>query len=531
MQQGVPSRRLTTILAMDVVGYSQMTARDEDHAIRIVRQRFATAASFVTQHEGRVFNTAGDAMLAEFPSPVEAVRCALEIQEAMRTANSLADEADCLQLKIGVNLGDVVVSGSDLLGDGVNIAARLESIATAGGVCVSASVYEQLIGKLTLGAEDLGDQHVKNIARPIRAYRLTPQGAPPVRVDAPQASTRKSGIPLSVLAITLAVVAAGGGGALYLILRDRPSPPLIAAQTPVVVAADTLTAPTDREVPKASRRAFVPEDVPFIDDRGQEHLRSAYMPGSSSKAVALSSLGYYGFKTQRVDEETAKKEALEICTSSLKKVIANPSLQVSCFVYAVGDEIVWSANPPPIPAQPWVAPNRPLPLMRLDPEKTPLISASSRKVTAERYLPARPAKALALGRAGVNLHTWNRASDNAAMRAALQGCGYQAQRACFIFALNDEIVVQIPELMRAIDVLSVADLPGLSNTDRQRIEASYVSGADWRALAIGRNSRIGIAVRQLSEQAAVDQALRDCGQGGGLDCAVAAIGPFIVARR
>jgi len=131
----------------------------------------------------------------------------------------------------------------------------------------------------------------------------------------------------------------------------------------------------------------------------------------------------------------------------------------------------------------------------------------------------------------VNLHTWNRASDNAAMRAALQGCGYQAQRACFIFALNDEIVVQIPELMRAIDVLSVADLPGLSNTDRQRIEASYVSGADWRALAIGRNSRIGIAVRQLSEQAAVDQALRDCGQGGGLDCAVAAIGPFIVARR
>lgn len=195
MQQGVPSRRLTTILAMDVVGYSQMTARDEDHAIRIVRQRFATAASFVTQHEGRVFNTAGDAMLAEFPSPVEAVRCALEIQEAMRTANSLADEADCLQLKIGVNLGDVVVSGSDLLGDGVNIAARLESIATAGGVCVSASVYEQLIGKLTLGAEDLGDQHVKNIARPIRAYRLTPQGAPPVRVDAPQASTRKWGFP------------------------------------------------------------------------------------------------------------------------------------------------------------------------------------------------------------------------------------------------------------------------------------------------------------------------------------------------
>lgn len=530
MQQGSPSRRLTTILALDVVGYSQMTARDEDHALRIVRQRFATAAGFVSQHEGRVFNTAGDAMLAEFASPVEAVRCALEIQEAMRTANGLADEADVLQLRIGINLGDVIVSGSDLLGDGVNIAARLEGIAPAGGVCVSASVYEQLVGKLTLGAEDLGEQQVKNIPRPIRAYRLTPQGAPPARPQ-PHASAGRSRGLLLVVAISVAAVAAGAGGAFYFMSGDRPTAPVTTGQILPVTSAGAPPPPSERPVTAASRRTLVPEEVPFIDDPGQERLRTAYVRGSNSKALAISILGSYGLRVQRIDDETAKKEALELCTSNLKKAVANPSPQAGCFLYAVGDDIVWTARPPPMPPQPWVAANRPSPSKTLDPEKMPLVSAFSRKATTDGYLPARAAKALAIGRGGVSQYTRNRASENAAMRAALQACGFATQRACFIFALNDEIVVQVPESMRVIDVVSVPDLPDLSNADRQRVEASYIAGSDWRALAIGRNNRIGIATRQSSEQAAIDQSLRDCNQTGGLDCAVVAIGPFMVARK
>jgi class 3 adenylate cyclase len=134
MEQRENARRLTTVLATDVVAYSKMTARNEEHAVRLVRQRFATASIFIEQHDGRVFNTAGDALLAEFASPVEAVRCAIEIQEAMRTANELAPEDNRLQLRIGINLGDVMVSGTDLLGDGVNVAARLEGLAPAGGI-------------------------------------------------------------------------------------------------------------------------------------------------------------------------------------------------------------------------------------------------------------------------------------------------------------------------------------------------------------------------------------------------------------
>ena len=147
--------------------------------MQLLRERFETATSFVQRHDGRVFNTAGDALLAEFASPVEAVRCALEIQEAMQTANALVPETDRLVFRIGINQGDVIVNGTDLLGDGVNVAARLESLASPGGICVSSNVYEQLVGELTLGAEDLGPQHVKNIPRPIHAYRLTPEGARP----------------------------------------------------------------------------------------------------------------------------------------------------------------------------------------------------------------------------------------------------------------------------------------------------------------------------------------------------------------
>ena len=170
MNEPSPVRRLTTILAIDVVGFSTMSARNEEHALGLLNARLAIAETYIKQHRGRVFKMTGDGLLAEFASPVESVRAAVEIQEAMRTTNALAAEGDRLSLRIGANLGDVVENGDDLMGDAVNVAVRLESIAPVGGICVSANVYEQIVGKLTLGAEDMGEQQVKNIPRPIHAY-------------------------------------------------------------------------------------------------------------------------------------------------------------------------------------------------------------------------------------------------------------------------------------------------------------------------------------------------------------------------
>ena len=162
-------RRLTTILALDVVAFSTMSARDEERALALLAVRLDSAGTLVRQHRGRVFKMTGDGLLAEFASPVEAVRAALEIQEAMRSANAGARADDQLILRIGVNLGDVVESGDDLMGDAVNVSVRLESISVPGGICISSSVYDQIVGKLMLGAEDIGEQHVKNIPRPIHA--------------------------------------------------------------------------------------------------------------------------------------------------------------------------------------------------------------------------------------------------------------------------------------------------------------------------------------------------------------------------
>ena len=522
-----PARRLTTILASDVVGYSLLVSQNEERAVRLVRQRFATVTSFVSQHDGRVFNTAGDSLLAEFQSPVEAVRCALEIQEAMRASNGMAEESDRVVLRIGVNLGDVMTSGADLLGDGVNIAARLEGLAPPGGVCVSGAVYDQIRGKLVIEAEDLGEKHVKNIPRPIRAFNLIPG-----RVSVTVSPARSRPKPIHATALLLAVAAVGAG--LY-VLRDRlPFRETSAELSPIAASTPSAAvASAPGQIPPRSNRAprpFVPEEVPFMDDRVHDRLRSFYVPALDSKALAISINGHYAVATQRVDLEAARNEALEACNANVRRVFPSPSPQQRCFIYAVGKEVVWTTNPPPMPPQPWLPASRPPLTTKLDAGSFPVGQPALRK-NLTSYASGGPSKAIALGRGGQINYAWNRSSENAAMRAVLQVCGYISQRACIIYALNDEIVVRAPEGMRAVDILSVEDFPNLDLVDRQRIEATYSAGSDWRALAVGRSGRIGIAVRQPTEQAAVDAAIRDCGQAGGIDCAVVAVGPFIVARR
>ena len=177
-------RKLATILSADVAGYSRLMAEDEEQTLRIFRGHREIFKSVVAMHRGRIFNTAGDAILAEFPSAVEAVRCATEIQTAVRTRNDQFPEARQVKFRIGVNLGDVMVQGGDLLGDGVNVAARLQAAAEPGGICISGSVYDQIRNKLSLSFRSLGERSFKNIPQPVRTFSITEtedHGALPAR--------------------------------------------------------------------------------------------------------------------------------------------------------------------------------------------------------------------------------------------------------------------------------------------------------------------------------------------------------------
>jgi len=172
MTQEKFKRKLTAILSADVKGYSRLMGEDEEGTIRTLNAHKGTMTGFIQHHRGRVVGTAGDSVLAEFASVVDAVRCALEIQKELKTRNAELPENRRMEFRIGINLGDVVEEGDTIYGDGVNIAARMESLAQAGGVCISGTVYEHIKNKLALGYEYAGEQRVKNIAEPVRVYRV-----------------------------------------------------------------------------------------------------------------------------------------------------------------------------------------------------------------------------------------------------------------------------------------------------------------------------------------------------------------------
>ena len=165
-------RKLTAILSADVKGYSRLMGIDEEATLHTLQAYKEVMASSIQHHRGRIVGSAGDSVLAEFASVVDAVQCGVEIQQVLRAKNALLSEDRRMDFRIGVNLGDVVEEGDTIYGDGVNIAARLESLAEAGGICISGTVYEHIEKKLSLSYEYLGEQTVKNIERPIQVYRI-----------------------------------------------------------------------------------------------------------------------------------------------------------------------------------------------------------------------------------------------------------------------------------------------------------------------------------------------------------------------
>src|SRR5215831_19377085 len=173
------TRRLTAILAADVAGYSRLMGADEERTHeRLKGLRHQLVDPKIEDHHGRIVKTTGDGMLVEFPSVVDAVRCAVELQRAMLDRNADIAEETRINFRVGINLGDVIAEGGDIFGDGVNIAARLEGLAEPGGICISRVVRDQIRDRVDYSFEDLGEQQVKNIARPVRANRVRDRGAP-----------------------------------------------------------------------------------------------------------------------------------------------------------------------------------------------------------------------------------------------------------------------------------------------------------------------------------------------------------------
>jgi adenylate cyclase len=228
-------RKLTAILSADVKGYSRLMGEDEERTVRTLNAYREIMRSLIQQHRGRIVDAPGDNVLADFVSVVDAVQCAVEIQQVLRAKNAVLLENRRMEFRIGINLGDVIEEGDLIYGNGVNIAARLEDLAEAGGICISGSAYEQIENKLPLRYDYLGEHQVKNIARPVRVYRA--QIEPEVATEK-KAKTRQRQMATMGLVIGVVVVAAA-----IIIGRFYISP----APQPEVASKEKITAPLSKK--------------------------------------------------------------------------------------------------------------------------------------------------------------------------------------------------------------------------------------------------------------------------------------------
>jgi adenylate cyclase len=219
MTQETYKRKLSAILSADVEGYSRLMGEDEDATIRTLTSYRELMTTLINKHRGRVVDSPGDNLLAEFSSVVDAVRCAVEIQEELRIRNAELPETKRMHFRIGINLGDVVEEGERIYGDGINIAARVEGLAEGGGICISGTVYDSIKNKLSLTYESLGEHAVKNITEPVRVYRM--RVGPEVVVQPKSKPWRKT----ALAALAVLIVAAGAWSIWNFYFRPPPIEP------------------------------------------------------------------------------------------------------------------------------------------------------------------------------------------------------------------------------------------------------------------------------------------------------------------
>jgi adenylate cyclase len=248
-------RKIAAIMAADVEGYSRLVAEDEEETLRRLASYRSVIDDFIAKASGRIFNTAGDAVLAEFASSVEAVRAAIDIQESLRTRNLAYPPSRQMNFRIGITVGDVVEREGDLLGDAVNIAARLEGLADAGGICVSRTVFEQVANKLSVRFSDIGEQLVKNIPTPVHAYAVAIRSADGQMPASKQ--PRKTAARATIVAAVAAIVL-GGAALAYWAAVSGSGPTSTAQNAGVPAPPQAVSAAAVRPAPDARVAALAP---------------------------------------------------------------------------------------------------------------------------------------------------------------------------------------------------------------------------------------------------------------------------------
>ena len=538
-------RKIAAIFAADIAGYSRLVAEDEEETLRRLASYRQVTDDFIARYGGRIFNTAGDAVLAEFPSAVEAVRCAIDIQESLRTRNMAYPASRQMSFRIGITIGDVVERDGDLLGDGVNIAARLEGLAEVGGICISRAVHEQVANKLSVQFADIGAQEVKNIPTPVHAYMVAMRRADGTysmpqlkKKPASAAATPNWMWPLAVMVVCL--VAIGVGGFLYLARLETPggskgpssasndaaptpSPSVAPTASPAPKTATPAAPPPPSPPPIPSSEKFAAETVPFVSDRTRGTLANEYVSAADTKALALNITGSYAFAIGQQNEEIAKGAAIEQCQ---KKADAIQSPR-KCELYAVGNTIVYPHGKSPLPPQPWI---------RHDPsiekpfaaKEMPLVRDPGKARLESYYAPGRKTKSIAVGPGGQFFYNLGVEAVEDSARRNLESCGAVAGVPCMIVAVDDAFVVPVPSTLKVTGFFQAAISSSIAADARDGVSRKLANASSgWNAVAVGASGRPGLALKAANEQNAVNEALSDCVKRDS-DCHVIAIGPFSV---
>ncbi len=430
--QRTMTRKIAAIMAADVVGYSRLVANDEEDTLHRLLDYRQVFFDFVGRAGGRVFNTAGDSVLAEFPSAVEALRAAIEIQESIRTRNLGLPDARHMRFRIGMTIGDVVERDGDLLGDGVNVAARLESLAEPGGICISRSVHEQVTNKISVVFKDIGLQSVKNIPAPIHAFTI-----PIVGADVGEQAPTQGGARRQLRFRGWMVAAAGLAGVMGSLTLWRATqavePVGYAASLARDLARPDMILPPRPDAPSTSPQAygtFEAAEVPFVCGDCRRAIGRT-MAASGNTALAVSLSGAYGAVNGRATEAQARDAALDLCSDDRKG---------HCELYAVNGRIVWPRHPPPMPPMPWVDPATPR--RAYDAAFVAGPTVNDREKLAVKYPQARDPKALAMGVGGNWRWVGAAESEEDAERRALESCGDASGSSCRIIAVGDQFVVK-----------------------------------------------------------------------------------------
>jgi adenylate cyclase len=301
-------RKLTAILSADVKGYSRLMGEDEEATVRTITAHRKVITSVIEKYRGRVVDSPGDNILAEFVSVVDAVQSGVEIQEVIRAKNAELPEDRKMEFRIGINLGDVIQEGERIYGDGVNIAARVEGLADPGGICISGSAYEQIENKLALGYEYIGEHTVKNIVKPIRIYRV-PTG-PETLQKVTEERRPPPGWQRAALAVVVALLVVAGGVAIW--KSYRPSTPPMEVASVEKMAFPLPDKPSIAVLPFANLSGD-PEQEYFSDGLTDEIIATLSRVPKLFVIARNSTFTYKGkpVKVQQVSEELGVRYVLE----------------------------------------------------------------------------------------------------------------------------------------------------------------------------------------------------------------------------